>query len=104
MKRIYLCGPMSGIKDFNYPAFNAAAARLREIGHFVLSPVDAESENVLGEHQTWEWYMRRSLRQISHADAIALLPGWGGSKGAVLEYQVGAGLKFEIRTLKEWLP
>lgn len=102
-KRMYLCGPMTGIKDYNYPAFNYAAQRLRDEGHFVLSPVDAEKENVLGEHQTWEWYMRRSLRMISRADSIALLPGWGGSKGAILEYQVGTGLKLEIHTLEEWL-
>jgi len=29
INRIYLSGPMTGIADYNFPAFNAAAARLR---------------------------------------------------------------------------
>ena len=32
MKRIYIAGPMTGLPDFNYPAFNAAAARMRALG------------------------------------------------------------------------
>lgn len=29
MKRIYISGPMSGMPEHNFPAFNAEAARLR---------------------------------------------------------------------------
>lgn len=38
--RIYLSGPMTSLPDSNIPAFDAAAKRLREQGHFVINPHD----------------------------------------------------------------
>lgn len=38
--RVYLAGPMTGIADYNFPAFNAAAARLRAVGFDVVNPAD----------------------------------------------------------------
>ena len=34
-KRVYVAGPMTGIENFNYPAFNAAADALRAQGYQV---------------------------------------------------------------------
>lgn len=31
MHRVYLSGPMTGIPDFNYPAFNAEEKRIRAL-------------------------------------------------------------------------
>lgn len=36
--RIYISGPMTGKPRLNRHAFDAAAARLREQGHFVINP------------------------------------------------------------------
>jgi len=38
--RIYIAGPMTGLPEFNYPAFNAAAEYLRSLGHHVENPAD----------------------------------------------------------------
>lgn len=80
-KRIYLAGPMTGLPEYNYPAFHAEAARLRALGFHVENP----AENQTPECGTWEGYMRNSVRQMLTCDAVAFLPGWAESRGALLE-------------------
>jgi len=99
----YIAGPMTGIEEFNYPAFAGAEEKLVALGHVCLNPIDAEKENDSGEPQGWAWYMRRALRMVTAADAICLLPGWHQSKGANLEVAVGEALGLDIRPLDEWL-
>ena len=38
--RVYVAGPMTGIAEHNFPAFNAAAASLRAAGWHVENPAD----------------------------------------------------------------
>lgn len=38
--RVYVSGPMTSMPERNIPAFNAAAKRLREQGHFVINPAE----------------------------------------------------------------
>lgn len=47
MKRIYIAGPMSGLPEFNYPAFNRAAAVLRAQGHHVENPAENPARQAL---------------------------------------------------------
>lgn len=103
MSVVYIAGPMSGLPDYNYPAFNTAAAWLRVEGHEPLNPVDTEALNVTGETRSWDWYMRHALGMVIRADGIALLPGWETSKGATLEHFVALQLGMDIRPLKGWL-
>lgn len=81
-KRIYLAGPMTGLPEYNYPAFNAEAARLRALGFHVENP----AENP--EQSSWEDYLRQAIRQMLTCDMVALLPGWEGSRGAGFERSV----------------
>jgi len=39
---IYIAGPMSGLPEFNYPAFFAAAEQLTAAGYDVLNPARPE--------------------------------------------------------------
>ena len=96
-KRIYIAGPMTGIPDYNYPAFRAAEHHLRNLGH---EPVSPAGELVDG----WQWhdYMRRSLAAFLTCDAVAMLPGWLHSRGARLEFTLAGALGMEVRDLKEW--
>ena len=78
MKRIYIAGPMSGLPDFNYPAFNAKAAELRALGFHVENP----AENPAPHCSSWLGYMRLAVAQLATCDAVYLLPGWRHSRGA----------------------
>lgn len=81
MKKLYLAGPMSGLPDFNFPAFHAEAARLRALGYEVCNP----AENPEPPGGSWEGYMRLAIAQLVTCDTIALLPGWEHSRGAGIE-------------------
>lgn len=93
-KRIYVAGPMSGMKDLNYPAFNAKATELRAAGHHVENP----AENDPPKCESWLGYMRMAVRQLSTCDAVYMLPGWSRSKGACIEHQLAVDLGLEIIT------
>ena len=92
MKRIYIAGPMTGLPEFNYPAFNAEAARIRALGYHVENP----AENPAPECGTWQGYMRAALRQMLTCDTVVMLKGWGKSKGAAIEYNLAKSLGLEI--------
>jgi len=89
---------MSGIPEFNYPAFRAAARQLRGLGYAVVDP----SETVAGEG--WEWldYMRAAIPQVLLCNAVALLPGWEGSRGARAERDLAVALGYDVRRAAEW--
>ena len=93
---IYLSGPMTGMLAFNYPAFHAEAARLRALGNKVFNP----AENDLPEAATWQEHMREDLRAMLDCDQIHLLPGFGKSKGAMLELIVAQALGMKITNAK----
>lgn len=89
---IYLSGPVTGITDLNRPAFSEAASTLRAAGHQVMNPHDINK----GE-QSWEYCLRHDLiAMLQHCDQIAMLPGWGASKGARLELTVAVALGFVV--------
>lgn len=96
---LYLAGPMSGLPEFNYPAFHQAARVLRTAGFEVLNPAD----NVAPESGAWADYMRLALGQLVRADAVAFLTGAGNSRGALLEMRVAADLEMRVRPVRAWL-
>ena len=102
--RLYVAGPMTGLPEFNYPAFRTAGALLREVGHEPLNPIDAEDHNPTpGTPQAWDWYMRHALRMVVAAEGLALLEGWHRSRGARLEVHVATSLEMPCEPLEFWL-
>lgn len=91
---IYLCGPMTGLPGYNYAAFNAEATRLRALGYHVENP----AENIHPIDQVWAGYMRVAISQMLSCDAIALLPGWAESKGAIVERELAKTVDMLICT------
>lgn len=96
-RKIYLAGPMSGLPDFNYPAFHAAAAKLRALGHEVLNP----AENPVPPCGTWQGYMRLALAQLVQCECIVLLPGWSDSRGALVERELAQTLGMDLSYFAE---
>lgn len=99
MSKIYLAGPMTGIADFNYPLFNATAAKLRAKGFVVENP----AENPAPANNDWHLYMRMSIRQMLTCDMVVLLPGWSGSRGAAIEHEVATQLGMPTRMVDDLL-
>lgn len=86
---------MSGIEEYNHPAFHAKATELRASGEEVINPAENDSE--IGFDQPWDTYLRRDLILLArYCDKIVLLEGWEKSKGATLERLVGAKLGMTI--------
>lgn len=90
--KIYIAGPMSGLPEYNYPAFNAVAEALRNQGHEVENP----AENPEPPCKSWEGYMRMAVAQLVRCEAVALLPGWETSKGASVEHRLAHDLGLKV--------
>lgn len=87
----YLTGPMTGLPDYNYPAFHAAAAKLRSMGREVINPAEDEKPGL-----EWHQYLRADIRNLVDCHAIHMLPGWELSKGANLEHHIAGQLGMTI--------
>lgn len=101
--KLYLAGPMTGIPQFNFPLFIAAAGELRDRGHEVVTPAELDSPKarkaalaspdgdlVAYETKTGETFgslLARDVKLIADGDieAVVVLPGWRRSRGARLE-------------------
>lgn len=95
---VYIAGPMTGIPQFNFPAFDEAARFLRGRGLTVISPSEiddpAEREQALASTtgelgdvaRPWGEFLTRDVAIVlTRVDAVVVLPGWSRSRGAVLE-------------------
>lgn len=94
--RIYIAGKMSGLPLDNYPAFHAEAARLRAIGYHVENPAENPAQD------SWQAYMRQAVTQMVTCDAVALLPGWWNSRGALIENGLAISLGIKARPAAEY--
>ncbi len=106
--KIYIAGPMTGIENWNFPAFFEAERQLLELGHEVINPAHndgATYEEALASansgKRSWDWYMRRDLTNLITCDAVCLLPDWRNSKGASLEVEVAKGLDMPLYILRD---
>jgi hypothetical protein len=99
IRRLYIAGPMSGYQEANYPAFNVAAERLREVGFEVVNPVDVHID---GRHHYVD-LLREDLRMMLNCHGVAVLENWWESPGARNEVMVAGILKMPVRSFSEWL-
>lgn len=86
--KLYLAGPMTGLPDYNRPAFHAAAKQLRDQGYEVANPAELDGD----DREPWELWMRKALQLMLTCDWVVFLPGWRLSRGARLESLVAEEL------------
>lgn len=92
MKTVYLSGPMTGYKDYNYPAFNALEQAIKQLDPTitVINPTQT------GVQEGWKWndYLRHDLKLLidGRPDVIVTLDRWDSSRGAKLEVHVAREL------------
>jgi len=107
--RVYIAGPMRGHYLYNFPAFDAAKDSLVDAGYDVVSPADLDRDSgfeptLLPEDHDWNSWPNHfpsikeiimiDVKALLTCDAIYMLDGWFGSKGATGELAIAewAGL------------
>lgn len=123
MKKVYLAGPMRGIENWNFPAFDLARDRLVAAGYEVVSPADMDRENGLDpdtladpvlnflREEDWRktpiWFdlpaaIERDKAELLQCDMVALLPGWEKSEGANEEVRLASQAGISIAPADYW--
>ncbi|MGO2975654.1 DUF4406 domain-containing protein [Hafnia alvei] len=95
MAKVYIAGPMTGLPEFNRPAFFAAMEALAAGGNTPLSPA------VLPDGLSEADYMAIGIAMLQRADCIYLLQGWENSEGAQAELAYAQKLRLDIRFAKK---
>lgn len=94
----YLAGPMSGLPQFNFPAFLNVAEKLRLQHYTVISPAELDDDVDLANAmasidgspgksgRSWGDFLARDVKVVADmCTGVILLPGWENSRGAKLE-------------------
>ena len=93
---IYLSGPMTGVPEFNGPAFCYYADRYRADGFKVVSPFEMDE----GDHgRPYRHYLSRDMAALLGPDGVTriyMLPGWERSKGAKLERHAAEAVGIDV--------
>ena len=80
--KLYLAGPITGVSNAK-AKFELAKNNLERYGFIVVTPF----ENDLSDKATYEQHMAADFKLIDKCDSIALMPGWSGSVGCMMELQ-----------------
>ena len=96
MTKVYISGPITGVKDYE-KAFDKAANELTALGYKPINPVELGKglKINLGREPTWDEYMTVCLAVIPTCNQIYLLAGWENSKGARIEWNRAKELAIE---------
>jgi hypothetical protein len=113
---IYVSGPMTGYKNYNYDKFKYISEKLREKGYKVIDPASDVKPMMLGgkettierlhqlidagevsEQEAWITFLRGDLVEVAkNCNAIYLLNNWCNSRGARAERSLAKTLKFNF--------
>jgi len=100
--RLYIAGPMTGKKDFNYPAFNKAEKELRNAGFDVANPTNNFPGETPGD-RSWREYVSAGIIQMLQCDGVAALGGSHTSRGAILEIFIAQHIYIPVHSWRHWI-
>jgi hypothetical protein len=116
--KLYLAGPMTGIPQFNFPAFESATRELRSVGYEVVSPHEQDHPDV----QAAAWASldgdvsklppakegsdptltaAKNVRDIAECQGLALLNDWYKSSGTL--HEIATAHRFRLWVAPAWL-
>lgn len=97
--KVYIAGKMTGLPSFGAEEFRKASRVLRDQGFKVISPLEMDEyaglcvdgltgfEDLEGLGFDIRSTLMKDLETVLFdVDAVVLLPGWRGSRGALAEY------------------
>lgn len=108
-KSIYIAGPMTGLPEFNFPAFFKAERKLRRAGWLVWNPAAKDSEAAIDKtakktgddklaikkgfdiREAFMW----DAEKVIYADGIYMLEGWEKSPGARAEHAIATFIQMK---------
>lgn len=104
--KIYIAGPMRGLANWNFPAFDLAEEAWRAAGWHPISPAATSRalgyspNKVFNTAEEVDAYLRHvmavDLASIFQVQALALLPGWMRSVGSTAEVGLAKFLRLPL--------
>lgn len=88
----YISGPMTGIENFNFPAFYVAERMLVNRGEKCFNPACHSIECGF----EYKDFLKLDIQAILLCDKIYMLKGWESSKGAKLEKDIAESIGCEV--------
>ena len=97
---MYLSGKMSGIPEYNFPAFRRKAEELRRLGHKVWNPAEHNPKRC----HTWADFIRDDISVLNkRCNSIYMFGKWYRSHGALVELLSAHRLGLRIEIEQWWL-
>lgn len=94
-KKVYISSKMTGLPEFNFPAFDKKAEELEQrYGFEVLNPADIGRK--YGTDKPIEFYRRKNLEMLLQADILYVFGDVSDSKGVEFEITVAKELGLPI--------
>lgn len=91
--KVYISGRITGINyHVAYGLFDQAEKHLADHGHTPINPMKLKHDH----GKSWEEYMVVDISALLTCEAIFMLPNWGQSKGARIEYAIAREMNLKI--------
>lgn len=101
-KRVYIAGPMTGLPNYNFAAFDHAAECLKARGLDPQNPAEigrkwlAEHEHKEPNESEYQELLNAGRAMLRGCGTIYLLNGWQNSRGALSELSYALILRLKV--------